>query len=168
MPVFDNIANLSPLPIVDLREIGVPASGLVVGVSNTCVRNFSKDDTCRRHYESLFKSPELEGKPTQCPYGFATCAVRTKSQHVAFVGIIPYPRLGGSKERDLAKNSHHAKLPVAAFKQAADTILEAEKRIAAMEQNQIESQSMALHEIRKLNARVKQTAERLCKEQSPS
>ena len=167
MPDFADIARLSPLPIVNLRSISVPGTGLLVETPSQCIKNFAKNEVCRLHYQQLAKQSERENIVVQCPYGFATLAVRTKFLHIAFSGVIPYPRLGGSRERQLAKNPTHVRLPKASFETAQKALINVESGLEALEKQQIESQSVALHEIRKLNRNVKQTAERLCREKSP-
>jgi signal transduction histidine kinase len=83
-------------------------------------------------------------------------------------GVIPFPRLGGTPERRVAKQHPELRCPVTSLNKASKAIQEAESAAIALEQEFIEKHSMALHEIRKLNRTVKQTAERMCLKQRPS
>ncbi len=168
MAAFEDIAGLSPLPVVDLNDIKPPTSGALVPVSSVCLRNFLKDGTCRKHYEKLADTGKFDGKIVQCPYGFATCALPTKTLHLAFTGVIPYPRIGGANEREVSKNNKHAKVPIQTLLDAAAPIINAEIKFDALAKDHIDNQSVALHEVRKLNRNVKQAAERLCLSESPN
>lgn len=119
-------------------------------------------EQCREHYQRLAKSP---GHPTQCPFGFTSLAIGDFG--VAFTGLIPYPRLGGEAERTRAKRYPDNKVPVSAIYTAARGFSQAERRIRDAETDVARKQTVALHEIRKLNGKVKQTAERLCTKESP-
>jgi len=66
-----------------------------------------------------------------------------------------------------AKRFPENRVDAAAVEKAASGLSTAERRIQTAETEAAKKQSVALHEIRKLNARVKQTAERLCQQQSP-
>ena len=74
LPSFQDLARLSPLPIVDLRRIAPPEDGLLVPAPEVCRRNFEKSDVCRKHYEMLAAGRTLPNL-VQCPYGFASSVV---------------------------------------------------------------------------------------------
>ena len=103
----------------------------------------------------------------QCPYGFASCAVRAGGTHLALTGIVPFPRLGGEVERQAAKRHAKNKISVEAIKAAGTAVQNAIGYFEGLERESLRRQSFALHEIRKLNRTVKQSAERLCNEQQP-
>jgi light-regulated signal transduction histidine kinase (bacteriophytochrome) len=103
--------------------------------------------------------------PIQCPFGFTSFPIRDFG--VVFTGLIPYPRLGGEAERARAKRYPDNKIPVSSMETAARGFAQAEGRIRDAETEVAKKQTVALHEIRKLNAKVKQTAERLCRGESP-
>ena len=127
-----------------------------------CRKNFARDGQCKAHYHRLSKAP---AQPTQCPFGFTSFAIPNFS--VAFTGLVPYPRLGGESERSRAKRYPDNKVPISSMEGAARGFAKAESRIREAETDVAKKQSVALHEIRKLNAKVKQTAERLCRRESP-
>ncbi|MEX1230077.1 MAG: HAMP domain-containing sensor histidine kinase [Planctomycetaceae bacterium] len=87
---------------------------------------------------------------------------------IALTGVIPSPRLGGRKEREIAKAHPELRVSMETFAKSRDTIVSAIKHLAVLEQDAITRYSVALHEIRKLNRTVKQTAERLCRTSSPN
>jgi len=158
---FNDIARLIALPVVDLHAIGPPHDGLLLSAPDSCRKNFDRGDACREHYKRLADVPD----PTvlvQCPFGFCSRVVRTRSVTAALTGMIPYPRLGGDSERRMAKKHPDAKMRVDAITMAADAIRGSVLHFEMIEQESVQKHSMALHEIRKLNRTVKQSAERLC------
>jgi len=167
LTTFEDLARLSALPIVDLRNVSPPSSGILVEVPAVCGRNFGKSDACRRHYEQLARMTAPADAPVQCPFGFASYPVHLNASDLAFTAVIPHPRLGGAAERHMAKTHPHNKVPIESFKRAAAVLANAERQIGELEDRSIEAQAVALHEIRKLNRNVKQTAERLCLDESP-
>ncbi len=189
MSLYDDIAQFSPVPIVDLKNLNIPRNGMVMPVSETCKRNFGKNDNCRAHYRAL-----AEGNPegrvlTQCPYGFSSIAFWLGGVSAAITGFVPNPRLGGSQERIVAKRHKNTRVSAEAAREmisnfravaaryraieeaAAERLKsadeEATQRLHDVEVEIAKKHSMALHEIRKLNRTVVQTAERLCMEESP-
>lgn len=158
--------KLSPLPIVNLDSIATPQSGMAFAAPTACAKVFPKGQVCRQHYERLSTATELDRKPVQCPYGFCSYAFRTHEMHLAFTGIVPYPRLGGENERQMAKKHPNNKIALHVLQQAEQVIRSTGAHLESLERQTIERQSVALHEIRKLNRSVKQAAERLCMQQS--
>jgi light-regulated signal transduction histidine kinase (bacteriophytochrome) len=94
--------------------------------------------------------------------------VETGSVKVALTGFVPFPRLGGSAEKSAAKHHPDLKVSRESVRLAADSLRVAQSRLDDIEHRAAKQQSMALHEIRKLNRTVKQTAERICRNESPS
>ena len=168
MTTFSEIAQFCPYPLVDLHAIDVPHDGFLLSTPEVCRHSFGKHHHCREHYEQLFNRPELIGKPVQCPSGFVSLVVATNTQHFAITGLIPYPRCGGSAERTAAKRFPHHRVEVESICTVARTLQTLEQRLSAIEQEAVSAHAMALHEIRKLNRNVKQTAERLCRAESPN
>lgn len=101
----------------------------------------------------------------QCPFGFATFPVHPF--HVAITGLVPFPRLGGVKERLRARQNPRHRISQEAIERARTGLLHAHQRLIEAQIEVAQKQSVALHEIRKLNRTVKQTAERLCRDNSP-
>jgi light-regulated signal transduction histidine kinase (bacteriophytochrome) len=163
MAAFSEIAQFCPYPIVNLHTIGAPHDGFQLPTLDSCRRFFGKDHRCREHYERLFDSPDLIGRPVQCPHGFVSLVVATNTQHFAVTGVIPYPRCGGPAERSAAKSYPTHKVTLDSILSIARALQLLEQRLAAIEQDAVSAHAMALHEIRKLNRTVKQTAERLCR-----
>src|SRR5687767_15069352 len=108
---FDELLALSTFPIVDLREPTPPTASFMISAPSECVRNFGKDDLCRKHYKLL--SEGTSSGPFPCPFGFASFAVR--QFNVAFSGVIVYPRLGGDLERMRAKKYPDNRVQATAF-----------------------------------------------------
>lgn len=159
---FEELLAISPFPLVDLSAPASPRDGFLVSAPAECRKNFSADDRCRQHYDSL---KAKSGVVVQCPYGFASCAPHTLE--VALTGVVPFPRLGGDAERTRGKRYPNNRVATTALDRAAVGLFQARKRVHDAETDVARKQSVALHEIRKLNRKVKQTAERLCMKESP-
>ena len=163
MADFRTIADLIPLPVVDLEEISAPRDGLLLAAPTDCAKNWASGEKCQEHYRRLANvEPGVEA--TQCPFGFASRVVRYKNIHVALTGFVPFPRLGGDRERRAAKRCPKAKLSNEQIASAAHAVQQAVSYSERIQVDTVRRQSVALHEIRKLNRTVKQTAERLCVE----
>ena len=167
MPTFSELAGFCPYPVVNLHAVDVPRDGFQLETPESCRRSFGKHHSCREHYERLFDSPGLIGTPVQCPFGFTSFVVATNTQHFAITGIVPYPRAGGATERAMAKKYPNHKVTLDSIVAIAHSLQAVEQRLADIEQEAISGHAMALHEIRKLNRTVKQTAERLCRQERP-
>lgn len=167
----------------------MPRDGLTVPLNQTCKRSFRKNDACREHYRAL-AARDLDALAlTQCPYGFSSIAFKVGTISAAITSFIPNARMGGSQERIVAKRHRESRITVESaenvianfqkvvrrynrmgeaaalrIKEANET---ADERLHEVEVEIAKKHSMALHEIRKLNRTVVQTAERLCMEQSP-
>lgn len=162
--INDSILSLIPMPTVDLDMISAPKDGSSICTSNFCIKKFEKDDSCKKHYESLLKTPR---EVIQCPYGLSSYAVISKAKKFALTGVIPNPRLGGKHERNIAKQHPELKVDASLFNKSAELFNEFHHHLEELEQKSINNHSMALHEIRKLNRTVKQSAERLCLQENP-
>jgi len=165
MPTFSEIASFCPYPVVNLHAVDVPQDGFQLQTPDLCRRSIGKYHSCREHYERLFDSPGLIGKPVQCPLGFTSFVVATNTQHFAITGVVPYPRGGGAAERAAAKKYPSHKVTLDSIARSAGVLQALEQRLGDIEQEAISGHAMALHEIRKLNRTVKQTAERLCRQE---
>jgi light-regulated signal transduction histidine kinase (bacteriophytochrome) len=159
---FEDLLALSPVPLVSEASPHPPRDGFLIAAPVECKKNFDRDERCKRHYESL---RDTSTALVQCPYGFASMLV--PDVRVVLSGLIPYPRLGGDQERLRAKRYSKNRVSEAALTRIADALVKADRRVHAAEADAIRKQSVALHEIRKLNRNVKQTAERLCGRESP-
>ena len=168
MNAFQRIAALSPFPLVDLTHPELPTSGIVIQTPSTCSKNFLKGDACRRHYEQIAKSEVRSGELVQCPFGFASAPFRTDNLFAAFTSLIPFPRIGGSKESVLAKRHRECRVATTGTATAIAAVVGMDNQFQAIEKGIFKGHSMALHEIRKLNRAIKQNAERLCRTHSPT
>jgi signal transduction histidine kinase len=162
-----DILRISPLPIVDLSDITCPHSGLTLQSAAFCVKQFSIGDQCRRHYESLADSKATDFTPCQCPFGFTSFPVQVGTRRFAITGVIPFPRSGGSLERQMAKSYPSLKFSKDRLVDIRTMLQEANNRYEELAATVVSQQTMSLHEIRKLNRTIKQNAERICKRDSP-
>jgi signal transduction histidine kinase len=190
MTQYKKISNFSKLPIVDLQDPGLPQNGILVKLSDTCRKNYSKGSACKQHYATLARDGHDRKTIVQCPYGFASIEFRAGDVSAAITGFIPSPRLGGAAERIVAKRHKEVRLEADAVLESVLTLkevgrryqeieMEAQHRLYSVEEevkkrlDDVELKvaqkfSMALHEIRKLNRTVVQTAERMCIQERPS
>jgi signal transduction histidine kinase len=166
MALPKSLLSLSPMPIVHLGDVNIPADGWQIATPGACKKYFHKSDACRNHYDSL-SSSDREG-PIQCPWGFASMLVKPGHLPLVLTGIIPYPRLGGNAERQMAKAAPGNKISTERLKQIAQSMSMSHETLEKLEENTVKQYAMALHEIRKLNRSVKQNAERYCREHSPN
>jgi signal transduction histidine kinase len=167
MAAVESLTKLSPVPVVDLDDIQAPRDGLLIPTSPYCRSHFGQGTGCSDHYKRLATDGALTGQPVQCPFGLCSYVVRTQRSKLALTGIVPYPRLGGIRERQVAKKNSLLRYPIASLEKTSLALREAESAAISLEQEFIEKHSLALHEIRKLNRTVKQTAERMCLQQRP-
>jgi len=164
---FDELASISPFPAVNLKEISLPCSGFHIGLNRACLKNYQKNEKCLEHYKKLASSVVNMNKLIQCPYGFSSISFKCGELQMAFTGLIPHPRIGGDEERNLAKIHPETKMPIDNIHKGINGLLEIDKMFNSIESETLKNYSMALHEIRKLNRTVKQTAERLCMKENP-
>ena len=162
-----HVTALSPFPTVVQANVKPPSDGLFVAAPRACSRAFFKDEACRRHYELLFTTSAASGKLVQCPHGFSSFLVSGKVVCFAFTCLVPYPRQGGSAERLVAKQHPMNKVSLESLVLASRVLTDADAHLRRIELETVQNYAKALHEIRKLNATVKRTAERLCSAKSP-
>jgi signal transduction histidine kinase len=164
---FENIAKLSPLPIIDLDNMAMPNDGIVISLNETCRRYFKNNNKCKEFYQNIAHS-DVMGKIVQCPAGFSCFATSLANSRVAFIGFIPHPRMGGARERELAKKHSDVKIQADYVAKIAANIMITIEDFVKIEFDILKRNSSALHEIRKLNRNIKQTAERRCRELEPT
>lgn len=152
--------TISLLPIVDLTSIQCPTPGLVDADIEFCEQTFPKSPECVAHYERMRNVPH--GEVVQCPHGFSSISATIARRRYAITSFIPYPRFGSKVERKLAKQYPLKKFTVAHVHKVISFVTDAAKRLEEIEASVSQQQSMALHEIRKLNRTIKHTAERMC------
>jgi light-regulated signal transduction histidine kinase (bacteriophytochrome) len=104
----------------------------------------------------------------QCPFGLSSYLVAIGPVTVALTGFVPFPRVGGAAEKSAAKHHPDLKVSRESVRLAAESLRAAQSQLDEIEHRAVKQQSMALHEIRKLNRTVKQTAERICRAESPA
>jgi signal transduction histidine kinase len=160
MDEHHDISLPSVLPVVDLSDIRMPFDGLSASVPQACVREFKASNACREHYQALRDGPP--DRIVQCPFGFSSLKVETSCGNFALTSFVPFPRMGGRKERNAAKQNPGNKISNDGVASAAEQLRIAAARTVAAELELITQQALGLHEIRKLNSKVKQNAERLC------
>lgn len=155
-------------PSVDLNFIErsiLLRDGLVVCATSYCKKKILNDKQCLKHYSELKES--LISSWRQCPYGFSSYSFFIDDHKIAITGIIPFPRVGNSIERERAKSSPDQKIPILAIEKNVDAIrsiyLNLKQEVAA----EITRSLAALHEVRKYNRNLKQTLERFCMRNSP-
>jgi len=157
---------LSPLPFVNLSDIKLPSDGFFLPLSRTCQQLYRKDDTCKNHYLNLLQK-KSQAELCACPHGFSSRICYYRDDTYALTGFIPFPRAGTPKERSVAKKEKKYKLSEDAVNKVVTQISEVQKYLNKLEDNALRNYSNALHEIRKLNGTIKQTAEKICLEESP-
>ena len=125
---------------------------------STCHKNLKKGSKCKDHYSALAKLDLSTPKVVQCPFGFGTVAFAVAHFKCAITGFIPFPRLGRNEERNqqiFTPFEHPNNCP------AIHALNKTFNKLDRLQEAILKNESMALHEIRKLNRTVKQTAERL-------
>jgi signal transduction histidine kinase len=160
------IVRLSPLPTVNLKEIVLPSGGLFLDTPSLCVRHFNRGASCREHYAGLLHGA-AQGQFVQCPFGFSSFSFHAEQGAIAITAFVPHPRLGGEAERRLAKQYPAHRVSSETVRKTARAISDTARELKALERDALNNHSAALHELRKLNRAVKQTAERLCRNGSP-
>jgi light-regulated signal transduction histidine kinase (bacteriophytochrome) len=186
MNPYDILRAAAPVPTVDLKEIRLPQGGIAKQLPQLCSQKFTKGDQCRRHYQQMLDGP---ADLVQCPFGLASLRVSIGDRQIALTSFVPFPRLGGDSERRAAKHLKDHRIPVEALREAGRQLsaaasqivareAEAEKELATrasalsereaeFEKAMLNRQSVAMHEMRKLNGIVKQEAERICRNSRP-
>ncbi len=169
MATFQDLVNLSPLPLVDLDDPAEPSDGSLQNLSELCKKHYQSGTVCANHYLGLTKqaAPFAE-TPIQCPFGFSSLPFKAEGSSYALTGFVPFPRLGGAAERQAAKRFPETKRSTDSVRKLVAGLRQLVLNVTAVEDATIQRHSFALHEIRKLNAKVKRTAERLCRDEAPN
>jgi signal transduction histidine kinase len=162
MSIVADLLSLSPFPLVDLESPASPSQGAYFSAPAECVKRFGKDPACRAHYDELRASGV--GALAQCPYGLASYPFRVSDRTYAFTAFVPYPRLGGSRERAAARHHPELRVDAEAVKLAAVKVSSLSVKLDKVVIAVAQKHSRALHEIRKLNRVIKQESERLYRE----
>jgi light-regulated signal transduction histidine kinase (bacteriophytochrome) len=160
MSIVADLLSLSPYPLVDLESPAPPSKGVYFSPPPDCARRFGKDPACRAHYEEL-SAKSSSGELVQCPCGLASFPFKLSDRKYAFTSFVPYPRLGGSRERAAARHHPELRVDAAAVKLAAVKVSSLSASLDNVVIAVAQKHSRALHEIRKLNRVIKQDAERL-------
>ncbi|MCM2370627.1 sensor histidine kinase [Aporhodopirellula aestuarii] len=149
----------SLLPIVSLNSPGFPKPGLFDTDLQFCEQKYSESKACEQHYQKL--KNVRDGLIVQCPHGFSSCAFSIGTSRFALTSFVPFPRIGGNLERKLGKQFPKKKIASSALPSVVQQCREFTRQVDEIEIFVARQQSMALHEIRKLNRTVKHTSERL-------
>lgn len=161
MDKYSEISGISPFPIVNLKSISPPSHGFFLKRNKICERSYHKNSLCKEHYESMFKL-YVHNKFVKCPHGFTSYVFKVGGQKIAFTGFVPFPRSGGEDERNVAKLLPEVKISSESIEKAALGICNISTMYDQIGVETLQNYAMALHEIRKLNRTVKQSAERMC------
>lgn len=162
--MLPDLLALTPFPLVDLAAPSSPTGGAYFDAPAECRRRFS--DECRAHYANA-RLLANQSRLCQCPRGLATYPFNIGDRAFAFTAFIPFPRLGGGREKYAAKKFRDLHVTSEAVARAAQTLIGLSRKFENVIVEAAKKHSHALHEIRKLNRIVKQEAERFCKEKSP-
>lgn len=166
MKPFDQISLASALPIVDIESTSTPKDGWLRSLSFTCKKHLSNGTKCYEFYLSL-KGSSVPNGLYLCPFGFSTLKFKSVDSEIGITGFVATPRTGSPREKIIAKRHPEYKYQLEAVENMVIKLREVRRRLEDVEIETIKNQSMALHEIRKLNRIVVQNAERVCNEQSP-
>jgi hypothetical protein len=162
---FQDLASFSPFPIAEIGEGVSMKDGLLLPFSPTCREYLKRGSVCRDFYKTV--TPVSGQDFVKCPFGFTTMVVRANEIHFALTGVIGYPRFGVPEEMKHAKKHPDYRISREGLLKAASALRAVALRTHKLESDTVQQYSMALHEIRKLNRQVKQTAERMCQREKP-
>jgi len=154
--------QVSPLPIVDLDHITRPDNGVNISAPSMCQRHFERDNACQDHYERLRDNDNLHDKYIQCPHGLCSRYTTITNTNSVFTGFLLSGPWGGKRGNDLRKSHPSLVITDSEFSRYETAFKNWHSRILNFERNLADNYAFALHEIRKLNRTVKQTAERIC------
>lgn len=139
--------------------------GYQVETSRFCGERLQRGDSaCARHYVRMAQT--LPGEFVMCPYGFTSYRVPLDSGDVVLTGVVGAPRFGDDKERERAKVFPSHRVARSAIVDQANTLVAMEIEWHRIQEETRRKLPQALHELRKLNAIVKQGAERLTANQA--
>jgi len=120
---------------------------------------------CHEHYRGVLS--KADETFVQCPFGFTTLITRAGASRFALTGVVAHPRFHTANETKVGKQYPENRTTRKALLTVSDALKSVAAKLHALESGTIQQYSMALHEIRKLNRQVKQTAERMCLRESP-
>lgn len=156
---MNSVFQLSPVPWVDLTDIALPRSGLLVETTNFCRRKFIETNECRAFYSELALA-KSDGC-VACPFGFTAKRASVGGTLVAYTGFIGWPRRGGSDEKQRAEDYKAARFPLNAIERLDQSLARISAERIELVVEEFKHYSSALHEIRKVNRTIKLEAEKL-------
>lgn len=159
----DLLASAAPVPVVDLNAPELPRNGLLIERPSYCDNHFGPQ--CRKHYSDLARSPKLT--VTQCPFGFSSISLPGTSKGFALTGFVPFPRLGGDKERARSRDYPDGRIATTRLLEWAAKLEAFQHALRQRERDTLSGDLEAVHEVRRLNQTVKVVLERLCDQASP-
>jgi light-regulated signal transduction histidine kinase (bacteriophytochrome) len=156
----------SSFPVFRLEE-GRLDDGYLVETTSFCRERLARgESSCLAHYSSIRSSPSSGFR--MCPFGFTSFGVPLKSGAVVVTGIVAAPRFDNSKERERAKTFPEVRVSRQAVVDLADAMVAMDIEWQRIQEETRRKLPQALHELRKLNAIVKQGAEKLAARQTGS
>lgn len=161
MSIADQLFELgSPFAYANLSSPEIPHSGLAIPVPKYCEKVFS-GGKCAAFYRDIAREP-LQAGPIQCPYGFAAWPIRLGRKSFAVTGLIPFPRLGGERERARAKDAPENRVEAKRVSLWVAQVAHLHKQLEEQEALEMSKTLGALHEVRRLNQTVVVVLERQC------
>lgn len=140
-------------------ESGEIRRGGGVPVAPYCLKKLSSNDVkCREHYQEVLKKG---AGFYQCPYGFSTYPFTFRDERFVVASVVANPRFRTKAESDRAEAFPAARVSREAIVRNVEFVGEVERLLDAAEEEGRRRLPQALHELRKLNAIVKQNAELL-------
>lgn len=144
-------------PIYGLDE-NLLDDGFVVKATKFCRERINRGEpACLAHYSSM---RGLSGF-VMCPFGFTTLSVPLSSGVSVITGVVAAPRFDDPKERARAKADPQIRVSRNAVQELAESLLAMDIEWQRLQNETRRKLPQALHELRKLNAIVKQGAEKL-------
>lgn len=154
----------SLLPVY-YQATGVLEDGASVKASSFCRDRLSSGDVaCAKHYASLTASSGFRA----CPHGFTSLPLKFRGELVVVTGVVATPRFNTTKERERAKKYPDIRVSRDSMLATAHFFKEVESALAGLEEEARKRLPQALHELRKLNAIVKASAEKLSEQDAQS
>lgn len=151
-----------PVYLAGTRDV---IDGYQVEASKFCRERLLKGDSaCSQHYERMVKSAPWQF--VMCPYGFTSLRVPLDSGDLVVTGVVGAPRFNDSKERERAKTFPSHRVARTHILDQANSLVAMEIEWGRIQEETRRKLPQALHELRKLNAIVKQSAERLATNQA--
>lgn len=149
----------SSFPVMYVDDLRLE-DGYFVAATSFCRERLQRaDPACRAHYAAA--RGDVARGFRMCPHGFTTLAVPLSDGPVVITGIVAAPRFDDSKERERAKTFPETRVSRESVGRTADGLLAMDIELQRLKEETRRKLPQALHELRKLNAIVKQSAERL-------